>query len=456
MGFSNIEKKDWLYKLFHNYVIFIHNKIFYRKVYVLNADKIPKNAHVIFTPNHQNALMDALGPLCNIDKQLVFLARSDIFKKKAVASILYFLKILPIFRIRDGYSEIKKNTGIFQKTIDVINAKNGLVILPEGNHEGVHYLRQLKKGFARIAFQTEEASGFSLDIKIVPVGIHYTDYIKSRSDLYLNFGDPISVSDYYDLYKESPAKAINKITSDLAEEIKPLMVNIENNENYKLYVSLKDYYWDQMPVIKGDIKNKKANRLEAEQDIISVAQETEVQSPEDFEKLKNLTNTYTREINKYGFRNDLFCKPVSLISLLFQSIGFVIGLPLLIYGLLVNIFPLGIVKYMENKIKDPQFKSSFKFVLAIFIFPIFYLIQSILIIIFCQSFWIGLILIISMPVSGAIAYFYISSFKRFRSKFNIWLFKQRKASVYDGIMSTKRAIDSIITNSASKYLTGNK
>ncbi len=208
MGFKNIEKRNFWYSLTKKWLIGPwHNLIFYRKIQVNFKERIPDKGHLIFTPNHQNALMDALGPICNIDKQLVFVARADIFKKKRIANILYNLKILPIFRIRDGYSSLKGNELIFQKTIDVLKAQNGIVILPEGNHIWKRRLRPLKKGFARMAFQAEEKNDFSLDIKIVPIGLNYSDYAKFRSDLIINVGEPISLSNYYQTYKESPAIA---------------------------------------------------------------------------------------------------------------------------------------------------------------------------------------------------------------------------------------------------------
>jgi 1-acyl-sn-glycerol-3-phosphate acyltransferase len=113
--------------------------------------------------------MDALAVLFTHKGQPIFLARADIFKSKFIASLLFFLKILPVYRLRDGFDNVKSNDIIFNKTIDVLRNKNGLVILPEGSHEGVRRLRQLKKGICRIAFQADEATGFNLNIKIIPV-----------------------------------------------------------------------------------------------------------------------------------------------------------------------------------------------------------------------------------------------------------------------------------------------
>ena len=61
--------------------------------------------------------MDALAVLFTHNGQPVFLARADIFKKKMIAAILYFLKILPVYRIRDGFSSLKANDEIFLRPL---------------------------------------------------------------------------------------------------------------------------------------------------------------------------------------------------------------------------------------------------------------------------------------------------------------------------------------------------
>jgi 1-acyl-sn-glycerol-3-phosphate acyltransferase/uncharacterized membrane protein len=444
MGFNNIEKKNLFYKMLHKYAIFAHNKLFYRKVYISNAQNIPENAHLIFTPNHQNALMDALAPLCNIDKQLVFLARSDIFKKKFVAAILYFLKILPIFRIRDGYSAVKKNKSIFQKTIDVIKAQNGLAILPEGNHEGIHQLRTLKKGFARIAFQTEEASDFTLDIKIVPIGLHYSDYIKSRSDLYINFGKAISISDYYELYKESAPKAINKLTADLADKIKPLMVHIESAEYYDFYDSIRKLYWREMCSTSKDAECANPQRIYAEQTAIKLLSHIEKEHPERFKELNSANNFYTKELNKLKFTDGILSKPEKFLNLTLRTLLFLIGIPFFILGLISNLIPFVIVKYAESKIKDLQFKSSFKFVLAIFIFPLYYLIIMVILIVFCSSIYICLIIAMSLPITGFFAVTYNHALSQLKTKWKVWLFKTRSPVKFENLASTKAAMNQIV------------
>jgi len=193
MGKENIEKYSAGYALLKSVAGFWHNNVFYRKVIVLGRENINQGDALIFAPNHQNALMDALAVLFTHKGQPIFLARADIFKRKTIAAILYFLKILPVYRIRDGFSSLKGNDEIFTKTIDVLRNKNGLVILPEGDHAGFRRLRQLKKGICRVAFQSDEATGFTLKIKIIPVALEFSNYSRFRQVLTVEYGKPIEV-----------------------------------------------------------------------------------------------------------------------------------------------------------------------------------------------------------------------------------------------------------------------
>ena len=84
MGLNNIEKKSTGYELLKIWVKFWHNKVYYRNFSIVNKDKVPLDKPMIFTPNHSNALMDALAVLFSEDILFVFLARADIFKNSKI------------------------------------------------------------------------------------------------------------------------------------------------------------------------------------------------------------------------------------------------------------------------------------------------------------------------------------------------------------------------------------
>jgi hypothetical protein len=46
------------------------------------------------------------------------------------------------------------------------------------------------------------------------------------------YGHPIHVSEYYDSYRENPNRAIAELRDRLSDDLKKVMVHIEDEENY--------------------------------------------------------------------------------------------------------------------------------------------------------------------------------------------------------------------------------
>jgi 1-acyl-sn-glycerol-3-phosphate acyltransferase len=414
MGKENIEKYSAGYALLKMVAGFWHNNVFYRKVIVLGRENIDPDDHLIFAPNHQNALMDALAVLFTHKGQPIFLARADIFRRKTIAAILYFLKILPVYRIRDGFSSLKGNDEIFIKTIDVLQNKNGLVILPEGDHAGFRRLRQLKKGICRVAFQSGEATGFTLMIKIIPVALEFSNYSRFRQVLTVAYGKPIEVSQFFELYKISPEKALNELRSKLSDEMKGIMIHIESEEDYEAIDELRSMINGRF---SDDIKFPKLFRDRILVNKMNVLKESD---PARYSRICSLSLDVKKKAKELNTDYRLLEKKKHPLGWLFAGmIGIVLTFPLFIYGNIFNLPFLGIPNLQIRKIKDPQFHSSIRYglslILAFVLLPL-YLILSLFIF---SSWWLGLIIFLTLPLSGLFAWNYYLQFRRITGGFRI-------------------------------------
>ncbi len=167
MLFKNIQQYSLFYKIASYYINFWHNKIFYKTLCVTGKNNIPENEPLIIVANHQNGLMDPLAIICTHNWQPVFLARSDIFRNPLIAKLLIRIKMLPVYRLRDGKEAVKKNEEIFKINVEILKQKKILALMPEASHEGVRRLRTIQKGVSRIAFQAEEEANYNLNLKIL-------------------------------------------------------------------------------------------------------------------------------------------------------------------------------------------------------------------------------------------------------------------------------------------------
>lgn len=413
MSKENIEKYSGRYALLKALVGFWHNNVFYRKVIVIGRDNINPDNHLIFSPNHQNALMDAFAVLFTHKGQPVFLARADIFKKRRIAELLYVFKILPVYRIRDGFRSVVGNDEIFDKTIDVLRNKNGLIVLPEGNHEGFRRLRQLKKGICRIAFQADEASDFQLKIKIIPVGLDYSNYTRYRQVLTVVYGKPIEVSEFHDLYKAKPEIALNELRNKLSYEMKRIMVHIESEEDYEAIDELRN-------LINGRFSDRiKYPKLFRDRMLIEKLNHLKDIDLPLYQKICSLSLQVKQKSKELNTDYRLLAKKKHpVVWLIAGLLGLLATIPFFIYGNIFNVTFLEIPNLQSRRIKDIQFRSTmkfgFSFALAITLLPLLVIISFIFF-----AWWIVIIFFLSLPLSGLFAWNYYLVFNRIIGGFRI-------------------------------------
>ncbi len=399
MGKRNIERFSAGYALLKMVARFWHNHLFYRKVIVKGRENIDYSRHNIFAPNHQNALMDAMAVICTTRGQMVFLARSDIFRKRVIASLLYFLKILPVYRIKDGYDTLRLNDEIFRKTIDVIENKNGIGILPEGNHHGERRLRTLKKGICRIAFSAEEISGGTLDMQIVPVGLDYSDYSGFREVLTVIYGEPISISGLTELYRRNPAKALNELRDKIADALKGVMVHIDAGDDYE---AINEFTKIVNVPYQEEIEY---TRLERDRDLVNNLNNLKESDSPLYRKICDMSEEAAKIAGDIGVDYEVVRNKASgVMSLIARSAALFITSPLFLVGAILNYPFYRLSELPLKKIADRQFHSSVQYVVSLFTAIVVTPLLAIPLLILVEPWWLGLIIFVSVPLTGIAAW----------------------------------------------------
>ncbi len=437
MGKSNIERFSKRYAVLKSILKIWHNNFFYRRVIVLGRDNIDPNDNLIFAPNHQNALMDALAVLFTLKGQPVFLARADIFKKRFIASILYSFKLLPVYRIRDGFGTLKENDDIFKKTIDVLTNKNGLVILPEGNHAGFRRLRQLKKGICRIAFQADDATDNKLSIKIIPVGLEYSHYQRYRQVLTVVFGKPIPISEFRDSYKEKPETALVQLRDRLSSEMKKIMVHIESEEDYDTINELRSLINDPYS------DNLRFPKLFRDKVLIEKLKRTQKNDPALYSEIIDLTSRVKEnsKILNTDYRL-LRKKNHSLFRLILGIILMIATFPLFLFGNIFNLIFLNLPDLSIRNIKDEQFHSSIRYASSLVLMFIFTPVYFILSFVIFSPWWLSLAVFLSLPLSGLFTWHYYLWIHRIREGFRVKNYVKKNDSIY---LKLKEEFDRLVS-----------
>jgi len=418
---KNIFKKSFAYTLLKSYVD-VCFKLFYKVTYH-NKDKTPVKGKLIFAPNHQNALMDALAVLMSFSWQPVFLARSDIFANKTAARILTFLKILPVFRIRDGYDQLANNQDVFEQVFRVFDHDTPITILPEGNHDERKLLRPLKKGIARMAFSYRHQKEEKEEIQIVPVGLNYSRHHHAGSYLHIRYAEPIKISGYDESYAENQAKGYKNFLSDLSEKLKDNILHISKMDYYETISDILDI--SKAILTKRGFSQEKIFTFQ-KQIIRKIETETDTHHKK-IEKLQQLNKDIQALLKQEKLINHDFSQWDKAKSSAINSFKlFLLALlsPLYLYTVIQNLIPGLIVKKIKGLFKDPQFISTITFAATIFVFPLVHLLQTILIGLIFQSFTIAFIYAATLLPGFFFERYFTSTWKNLIKRFKIKRFQK--------------------------------
>ncbi len=113
-----------------------------------------------------------------------------------------------------------------------------------------------------------------------------------------------------------------------------------------------------------------------------------------------------------------------------MSLFLMLLLPFYLYGLIVNIIPYQLSLASTKIIKDRQFFSSFKMVALMFATPIFYALETWVFSAFTTDPFKWYYFLLSLPVSGVIAWIWHSNALKLLMHWRLFLLKTRKAKTY--------------------------
>ena len=423
VDFRKVSKDNFAYTIGWNILRFWHNNIFYRKFVVTGLENIP-NTPIIISPNHQNALMDALAIIWARKHQPVFLARSDIFSSDFISKFLVFVRILPVYRIRDGKEKLAQNEEIFNLSIEVLRSKKRpLTIFPEAQHTKFRSLLKLKKGLTRVALLAEKKTNFNLNLHIIPTGIYYSDYFHFRTMLLVNLGEPIRVADYKKYFEESEQKGFAKLRDVLRERMIPLAIHIEHKEFYDEYESARDIF-DEIVAEKENLNIKKPEqKFKADKKIIAKLDDFYDDDKENFKNFAEKIKNYSEELKKSKIHDNVLAKSWSKLKLFFFFLFAVILLPFNWLSFLNFAIPVCLPELIVKTFEDTQFHSSIRFVASAVFVSLWGLIGFILLWIFVKIWWIKWIFLLIQPL-WLIGWM---EFRRFLRKFaGQWRFAMKK------------------------------
>lgn len=383
-------------------------------------DRVPTDRPVILAANHPTAFMEPCILACFMDRPLHFLVRGDFFKKPLFAWLLRALNMLPIYRLRDGgYKNLKNNYSTFEDCYKALAAGKTLMILAEGRTIHEKRLRPIRKGTARIALGALEQNP-EMDIAIVPVGVNYTYADRFRSEVMIDFGEPIAAREYFEGYKNNPSKAITTLTEELRERLEKSIIIIKKKEDEDICEDLFILNRSERPQPHWPVIQDSSEPLTAEK---TIAEEVNGMPAGKKNSLRQNLQHYFNQLQEFRIQD----KTVVARADRFSQDGLLLlfGLAPFLVGYLFNYLPLRSARLIADlKVKSVEFHSSVMVAVGIGTYLIYYVIWLAVALILTS--WKLLLFIISFPFLGLWALYYLEVFQRFRQS---WRWRTLKSQV---------------------------
>lgn len=375
-------------------------RIYFKKIYLINENKMPVGKKTLYLLNHPTSFVDPILLATQTKAYLHFLIRGDVFKKGLALRLLNGINGIPIFRASDSRNAKDKNKDTFDRIAKVLHNNGSVMIMPEGSTDKRRKLRPFKKGFAHMAMHYWKTYNLD-DINIVPVSLSYSDPTRFRSVVHVKFDDPMLLSDYIESYEADQVKAINTMRDLAYSKMRDNIVHIERDEDADLVGRLISMDHNSHDFSLLPIKDSSEVLLQKE---IRTTEFVNSLKEDQLASLTEKTNNYISALKSSKLSDAVIASrkgwnPVSFVVL-------ILLMPFGLVGFLANVLPVYAGKRIAHKLmKRDEFICSLKIGASALFYHIYFLVIALAVFILLPWMY-ALTILVALPLTGLI-YIYV-------------------------------------------------
>ncbi len=386
-------------------------KFWFTKIHLVHLDRVPQSDPVIMAINHPTIFIEPCLMACYQPRALFFLAKGVLFVPPFVG-FLKSLHLIPLYRQKDGgFDKRKANVGTFDYCYKKFAENGAILIMPEGSSKQIRHLRTLNKGFAKMAFGAYEKNK-ETRLKILPVGVNFSNADKFRSEVSLGFGKPLDIQDYVALYDKDPREATRKLGEDLYQRMLEQVVHIDREADFLLADQLLQLQENEHEISVSKVVVNNSNKIVENKKLVEKLSRLTDSAKENLAKK---TAAYFGQLDKDGIsdyaliHSGKYKLPVLLFLILTHL--------LFLVGWLTNVLPYGFGLFCGSKTKDVETRMSVVLGMTFGFYLVYY--PAMLLFGWLFGGWIGLTLAVFIPLFGYFSVIYLDLARRYRAALKV-------------------------------------
>ncbi len=214
-------------------------RLFYRRIELSGLERVPRDGPVLLVANHPNGLVDPMVVLAALERPVVFVAKSTLWKIPVLGSLLDLLGCVPVVRRGEEEKEKEKgisskgedrNRGAFERLAAALEAEGCVLIFPEGRSHSDPRLSEMRTGAARVLLLSKKPP------VVFPLGLWFTKKEEFRSDVLVTVGPPVVPA------PGAPETAVERWTDAIGAALEEVTLNAESWRDHEIVAAVDALY----------------------------------------------------------------------------------------------------------------------------------------------------------------------------------------------------------------------
>jgi 1-acyl-sn-glycerol-3-phosphate acyltransferase len=348
--------------------------VFYRRIDLSHAERIPRRGPLVIAANHHNALVDAMLIVASVPRRIVPLAKAPLFRHPLIGPFLQLVGAVRVHRRGDG-ADPRENAAMFAAAVAALRAGGALLIFPEGVSQPRPTLMPLRTGAARIVLS---GAVDGVAAALVPVGLVFDEpgTFRAASAL-LSVGAPVATQDAFHAYAQSPEAAVRALTERLAEAIRAEIVEAEDHHTLELLGTLERAWRHE----RGEPRVDAGTSLAWRREVMRAARALAERAPDRVAAFRLRLEGYAARLRERGLSDGQLGQRYTpgLVTryALTNALNLLVTLPLALVGMLVHAAPYLLTDLIAPRLMTTaEEEATDKMAVALVLYPLCWLVEG--------------------------------------------------------------------------------